>query len=350
MWVTIPGKGEGLIEMTKLKIISLYRFSPEEAQREKLCCKLEPGTFEFALVPQTESEEELYRAVSDANVILAVPMSPFMDRTFLEAAKGLKLVHFMSVGYDKIDLDVATEMGISVANNAGFNAVAVAEHAIMMVLVLLKKAFYAHRGVVQGGWPQKEVVNQEQYLYELRGKTLGVVGLGSIGTEVAKRAIAFGARVLYTKRNRLSEADETALGVEYGTLEELLRNSDIISINAPLTEETRNMIGEEQIGMMKDGAILVNTARSSLVDEKALADALRLGKFWGAGIDVPRLPDEQDAFRETFKGIDNVILTPHIASGTWNAVNQFYEQVADNLARVVNGEKPYYLVNDVWET
>jgi len=336
--------------MNKLKIVSHYGFLPEEVQREKLCHKLEPGTFEFALVPQTESEEELHRAVSDANVILSVPMAPFMDRAFLEAAKGLKLVHFMSVGYDNIDLAAATEMGISIANNAGFNAVAVAEHAIMMILALLKKAFYAHHGVVQGGWPQKEVVSQDNYLYELRGKTLGVVGLGSIGTEVAKLAVAFGTRVLYNKRNRLSEAEEAALGVEYGTLEDLLRNSNIISINAPLTDETRGMIGEEQIGMMKDDAVLVNTARSGLVDEKALADALRRGKFWGAGIDVPRLPDEQDAFRETFKGIDNVILTPHIASGTWNAVNQFTEQIADNLARVVNGEKPYYLINDVWDT
>ena len=337
--------------MTKIKIVSLYGFLPEEVQREKLCCKLEPGTFGFALVPPTESEEELHRAVSDVNVILSVPMAPFMDRAFLEAAKGLKLVYFMSVGHDNIDLNAATEMGISVANNAGFNAVAVAEHAIMMVLALLKKAFYAHHGVVQGGWPQKEVVGQDNYLYELRGKTLGVVGLGSIGTEVAKLAVAFGARVLYNKRNRLSEAEEAALGVEYGTLEDLLRNSQVISINAPLTEETRGMIGAAQIEMMKDDAVLVNTARSGLVDERALADALRGGgKLWGAGIDVPRVPDEQEAFRETFKGIGNVILTPHIASGTWNAENQFNEQIADNLARIVNGEKPYYLRNDVWET
>jgi len=344
-----PGKTEGLIEMTKLKILSLYRHNPEDVQREKLCCKLERGTFEFAMLPQTESDEELHRAVSDANVILSVPMAPFMDRAFLEAAKDLQLVHFMSVGYDNIDLDVATEMGISVANNAGFNAVAVAEHAIMMVLVLLKKAFFAHHGVVQGGWPQNEVLGQGKYLYELRGKTLGVVGLGNIGTEVAKRAVAFGARVLYTKRNRLSEADEVAQGVEYGTLEELLRNSDIISVNAPLTEETRGMIGREQIEMMKDGVVLINTARSGLVDGSALAEALRAGKLWGGGIDVPRIPDEQEGFRETFKGIDNVILTPHIASVSLNAENQFYEQIADNLARLMNGEKPHYLVNDVWK-
>jgi lactate dehydrogenase-like 2-hydroxyacid dehydrogenase len=225
----------------------------------------------------------------------------------------------MSVGYDNIDLDAATEMGISVAKNAGFNAVAVAEHAIMMVLALLKKAFYTHKVVVQGGWPQKEVVNQDQFLYELRGKTLGVVGLGSIGTEVAKLAVAFRARVLYTKRNRLSEAKEAALQVEYGTLEELLRNSDILSVNVPLTLETRGMIGREQTEMMKNNAVLVNTARSGLVDETALAEALKRGKLWGAGIEVPRSPDEQKVLRETFKGIDNVILTPHIASGTYIA-------------------------------
>jgi lactate dehydrogenase-like 2-hydroxyacid dehydrogenase len=335
--------------MIKLKILSLYGHNPEDVQREKLCGKLEPGTFEFAMLPQTDSDEELHRAVSDANVILSIPMAPFIDRAFLEAAKGLQLVHFMSVGYDNIDLDAATEMGISVANNAGFNAVAVAEHAIMMVLALLKKAFYAHHGVVQGGWPQNKVIGQDMYLYELRGKTLGVVGLGNIGTEVAKRAVAFGARVLYTKRKRLSEAKEVALGVEYGTLEELLRNSDIISVNAPLTEETRGMIGREQIEMMKDGAVLVNTARSGLVDESALAEALKAGKLLGVGIDVPRSPDEQEAFRETFKDIDNVILTPHIASVTLNAENQFYKQIADNLARLMNGEKPHYLVNDVWK-
>jgi lactate dehydrogenase-like 2-hydroxyacid dehydrogenase len=338
-----------MTDMVKLKILSLYSHNTESEQRENICGKLEPGTFRFAQLPPTDSDEELHRAVSDVNVILSVPMAPFIDRAFLEAAKELKLVQFMSVGYDNIDLDAATEMGVSVANNAGFNAVAVAEHAIMMVLVLLKKAFYTHNGVVQGGWPQSEVAGSGKYLFELRGKTLGVVGLGNIGKEVAKRAVAFGARVLYTKRTRLSEAEEVAQGFEYGSLEALLRNSDIISVNAPLNEKTRGMIGREQIEMMKDDAVLVNTARSGLVDEPALAEALRESKLWGAGIDVPRAPDEQEAFRETFRGIDNVILTPHIASVSNNAFNQFNEQIADNLARITKGEKPYYLLNDVWK-
>ena len=109
------------------------------------------------------------------------------------------------------------------------------------------------------------------------------------------------------------------------------------------------MIGEDQIDAMKDGAILVNTARSGLVDEEALAGALRRGKLWGAGIDVTINPEDQEGFREMFKGIDNVLLTPHIASGTHNASNQMSGQVADNLARHVNGEEPLYLLNDVWE-
>lgn len=333
--------------MTKPRILSLFKFEPREKQMEEYCYTLEPGSYHYEVWP--ESEEELRRAYSEANIILAVPMSPYMDRAILETAKELKAVIFMSVGYEKIDLEAATELGIPVANNVGFNAVGVAEHAIMMVLVLLKKGFFAHHGVIDGGWPQREVMSPGNYLHELRGKTLGVVGLGNIGTEVAKRAVAFGARVIYNKRNRLTEAEEAALGVEYGTLEELLKASDIVSINAPLTEETRGMIGKEQIEIMKDGAILVNTARSGLVDEEALAEALRRGKLWGAGIDAPRSPDDQEGFRELFKGIDNLILTPHIASGTYNALDQCVEQFAENLARVVNGEKPLYLLNDVWE-
>jgi lactate dehydrogenase-like 2-hydroxyacid dehydrogenase len=336
--------------MTKIKILSLYRHFAEEIQRETLCCKLKPGSYVFEVVPHIESNEELYRAVSDADVILSVPMSPYIDRQFLETTNKLKLLHFMSVGYDNIDLEAATEMGVSVANNAGFNAVAVAEHAIMMVLVLLKKAFYAHLGVIEGGWPQQQVISDDKYLFELRGKTLGVIGLGNIGTVVAKLAIAFGAQVLYNKRNRLPRDEEEELGIEFGSLEDILVNSHIISINAPLTHETQGMIGKDQIDMMMDDAILVNTARSGLVDEDALAVALKSGKLWGAGIDVPRSPDEQRVLRERFKGIDNMILTPHIASGTWNSLKQFNEQIADNLARFANGEKPFYLINDVWST
>ena len=189
--------------MAKPKILSLAGYASEESQRERYCCKLEPGSFEFSVMP--ESEEELPGAFSDANVVLAAPMSPYMGRNLLEAAEDLRLVQFISVGYAKIDLDAATELGIPVANNVGFNAVGVAEHAFMMILVLLKKAFVAHYGVIRGGWPQRELMATEQKLYELRGKTLGVVGLGNIGTELAKRAVAFGAGVLYTKRNRLSK-------------------------------------------------------------------------------------------------------------------------------------------------
>ena len=128
-----PGKGEGLIETNKLKILSLFKFETEEAQKEKFCCNLEQGSFEFEVWP--ESEEELQRSFSEANIVLAFPVSPHMDRSILESAKELQLAQFMSVGYGKIDLEAATDLGIPVANNMGFNAVAVAEHAIMMVLV-----------------------------------------------------------------------------------------------------------------------------------------------------------------------------------------------------------------------
>ncbi|MGD2200088.1 MAG: 2-hydroxyacid dehydrogenase [Candidatus Bathyarchaeota archaeon] len=334
--------------MVKHKIASLYAYIPREHQIEKFCCNLDPGTFEFVVIPKDPTEEEIKETISGASMILMAPRSPFLDRARLESVEELRLVQFMSVGYDNIDLEASKELGISVANNAGYNAVAVAEHAIMMILVLLKKAFLAHQGVIQGGWPQQELIDKDKYLYELRGKTLGVLGLGNIGVEVAKRGVAFEARVLYNKRNRLREGKERGLGVEYATLEELLRESDVLSVHTPLTNETRGMIGREQIGMMKTGAILVNTARKGIVDDAAVAEALRSGKLWGVGIDVPRTPEEQDELREIFKGLDNVVLTPHIASGTWNASEQFFDQIRDQITRFTRGEKPLYLLNDVW--
>jgi len=287
-------------------------------------------------------------AIAGATAILIAPVGPYLSRRTLEAARGVKLVQFLSVGYEKIDIDTATELGVPVANNAGFNAVAVAEHALMMILVLLKRAFYAHHTTAQGKWVQKELVMDEQQLMELRGKNLGILGLGSIGMEVAKRARSFGAHVLYNKRTRLSEAEEKRLGIEHRSFEDLIRESDILSVHVPLTDETEGMIGGEQIAMMKNGAILINTARSGVVDETALAEALREGKLSGAGIDVPRAQDEIPKFINRFRDLENVVLTPHVASGTKEAGDQFGDQISNNLKRLLDCEKPLHLVNDVW--
>jgi phosphoglycerate dehydrogenase-like enzyme len=172
--------------------------------------------------------------------------------------------------------------------------------------------------------------------------TLGILGLGTIGREVAKRAQPFDVRILYHKRSRLSEKEEENLGVEYRRFNELLQESDILSLHLPLVEETRRMIGKQEIALMKQGAILINTARGELVDEEALADALKDGRLWGAAVDYE--PLSQDS---PLRNLDNVLLMPHCAVGgaTPESRKMSALKFAQNIARVLAGEHPYNIVN-----
>jgi len=265
---------------------------------------------------------------------------PFLNRRILESAKGVKLVKFLSAGYDKIDMEAAVDLGIPVANNAGVNAITVAEHALMMILVLQKKAFLFHSEVMEGQWPQAGWGE----MWELRGRTLGVLGLGAIGSELAKIAVGVGARVLYNKRSRLSEEVEKEMCVEYHSFDDLLRESDVLSVHVPLTDETRHMIGENEIASMKDGAIIVNTARKDVVDEKALSKALREGKLYGVGIDVPKTSEDRaEELRDLFHGY-NAITTGHIASFSGQIVDRFNERISESVRRVLRGEPSNFLV------
>jgi len=325
--------------METAKIVSFLPW-PLEAQKSWCLKYVDPSKVVFIKVEADLTEDEVCEAVAGAAIIMATPMTPFLSRRVLEAAEGVKLVKFVSVGYDTVDLEAAADLGIRVANNAGVNAITVAEHAIMMVLVLQRKAFLFHGEVMEGTWP--ELVPGD--MFELRGRTLGVLGLGAIGTEVAKIAVGFGARVLYNKRNRLTEEAEAELGVEYRSFEDLLRESDVISIHVPLTEETRGMIGEEQIVMMKDRAIVVNTARRPIVDEAALAKALRDGKLYGVGIDVPKISETQaEELRDLFKGL-NAITTSHTASASAQIMGRLIERISECVRRVLAGEQPRFLV------
>lgn len=334
--------------MSKIKIVSFLPITAEVLS-SRIAERIDPATVEIVAVPKKPTEEEACQAVEDATVILTWPRGPYFTRKILEAARGVKLIQFMSVGYDQIDLQASSELKIPVANNPGWNAVAVAEHTIMSIMVLLKKAFYAHQGTTRGEWLQQELVIDNKHVLELRGKTLGILGLGTIGREVAKRARAFQIRMLYNKRTRLSEEEERELDVEYCSFDRLLEESDILTVHVPLNDETRGLIGSEVIDKMKDGAILINTARSAIIDEAALAGALKKGKLSGAGIDVPRDHDKVSAFKNLFSNVKNVILTPHISGLTKEAWEQSQVQTLDNVGRLLEGKKPFHLVNDVWD-
>jgi len=324
--------------LEKAKIVSFFQHL--EDQRSGFLKYVDSSDVEFTVARTDLSEEEMCEAVSDATIILATPGTPFLSLKILDSAKEVELIQFVSVGYDNIDLEAAAELGIPVANNAGVNAITVAEHAMMMILVLQKKAFLFHNAVMQGRWQRAEFRD----LWELRGRTLGILGLGAIGTEMAKIARGFGARVLYNKRNKLTEDAERVLGVEYCSFEDLLKESDVLTVHVPLTDETWHMIGEEEVAKMKDGAIIINTARRDVVDESALSNALRRGKLHGVGIDVPKTSDNRaDELRELFEG-HNAITTSHIASVSKQITERAIEQISENIRRALSGEEPKFLV------
>ncbi|MEB3825303.1 MAG: 2-hydroxyacid dehydrogenase [Desulfurococcales archaeon] len=291
--------------------------------------------------------DEVLKALEEADVVIGdYSFQVKIDREMCSHMKKVKLIQQPSTGFDHIDIEACREKGIPVANAGGSNSLSVAEYTIMAALALLKRLLYAHKHTAMGEWPQWRLM--ELGTYDLYGKTWGIIGMGRIGREVAKRAKAFGVDVQYYDVRRLDPEEEEKLGVKYSRLSRLLRTSDIVSIHVPLTPETRHFIGEEELRSMKPGAILVNPSRGELVDEEALAKALREGWIGGAAVDVysreppsPEHPLIKLAGEENY----NIIVTPHIAGANTDARARIISHSVQNIVRVLLGEKPIAVVN-----
>jgi phosphoglycerate dehydrogenase-like enzyme len=251
------------------------------------------------------------------------------------AAKRLKLVQRLGRGHSNVDLEAAARRGVPVAAMPDFNAGTVAEHAVMLMLALLRGVFDSTLLMKAGRWPVREVVSQG--VFDLAGRTVGVVGLGAIGQAVATRLLAFDTRVLYT-----DAVVEGADDYETVPLERLLREADVVTLHVPLTAEARGMIGRQELGWMKPTALLVNTARGALLDEMALAEALQQGRIAGAGLDV--FADEPLDPGHPLRRCPNVLLTPHTAGQTREAMERMVAMMLANIERVVRGEEPQGLV------
>lgn len=265
-----------------------------------------------------------------------------VDREVMEAGRDLVVVSTMSVGVDHIDLKEATNRGIYVCNTPGVLTEATADHTFALLIAAARRLAEVDHFVRAGKWlmPWSPTMFLGASVY---GKTLGIVGLGLIGQAVAERAHGFKMKVLYYKRHRLSSIEEKELGVEYREFDELLKESDFVSLHVPATEETSNLVGEKELKLMKPTAILVNTSRGTVVDEKALVKALKARWIQGAGIDVwAKEPTDPD--NPLFK-LDNTVLAPHIGSATIEARTKMSELSARNLAAVLKGEMPVSLVN-----
>lgn len=285
------------------------------------------------IVVSSRERGELLRLVDEADVIVAATTK--INAEVLAAAHRLKHVQHQGVGYDNIDVAACTARGVTVALTPEGTTTGVAEHSFLLILALYKRLREAEALLRAGKWPVWEL---RATSFELAGKTLGLVGLGRIGRAVAARARAFEARVLYYDPFPAEVAAERELGVSFRPLDDLLGEADIVSLHLPLSAETRHVIGERELKLMKPSAILLNTARGPLVDEAALVRALRERRIAGAGLDVFEQEPVDPA--NPLLQLENVVVTPHISAGTIDAFRTKMRAVAANVGRVARGEAP----------
>ncbi|NPV48975.1 MAG: phosphoglycerate dehydrogenase [Armatimonadetes bacterium] len=284
------------------------------------------------------SEETLIEQLQGCVAVIA-SMDPYTERVFA-ACPDLKVIARWGIGYDSVDVAAATRHGVMLINTPGTVTEAVADMTFALMLGVARRLPYCDAAVRSGEWPTV-------YSGQVFGKTLGLVGFGQIGQAVARRAAGFSMRVLATDPCA-DTAVARAMGVELATLEQVLRESDFVSLHATLCAETRRMIGAEQLSWMKPSAYLINAGRGGLVDQEALTEALRNGSIAGAGLDV--LDPEPPAPGEPILELPNVVFTPHCSSFTHDTVALVNNRVADNLLEALSGHRPRFLVNaEVWE-
>ncbi len=311
---------------------------PPSAETAEIALGLAPAGFDLVLA---RNAAEIEQAIGVAEFLVCYPSVKIPDG-FFQAAPRLKLVQLLSAGYDDVDLAAARRAGVPVANNGGANAISVAEHTLMLMLAVSRRVILQHANVSGGRWRGNGPTPR---MYELFDKTLGIVGLGTIGKKVARLARAFGMQVQYYDILRLSEGDEDALGVRFCLLNELLKGSDVVSLHVPLNDATRGMIGAAEITLLKPEAILINTCRGPVVDEAALCQALSKNRLLGAGLDV--LDQEPPPADNPLLRLDNVVLTAHFAGPTWDNHVARFRNAFDNVQRVSRGERPLWVVPEL---
>ncbi|MGH7389584.1 MAG: hydroxyacid dehydrogenase [Candidatus Rokuibacteriota bacterium] len=288
-----------------------------------------------------ETEAGLVAVAAEADGIL-FRARPDCSASLMAACKRLRVVGRHGAGLDIVDIPAATRLGVAVVHAPGSNSQAVAEHALMLMLACVKRTLEIDRGTREGRWREHRAGSTE-----LGGKTLGVVGVGNVGRLTARFAGALGMRVL--GYDKYVPADELRRrGVEpVGSLEELLPQVDVLTCHTPLTDETRHMINEKTLSLMKKGAIFINTSRGPVHDERVVFEALAKGHLRAAGIDV--FEEEPVSADNPILRLPNVVVSSHMAGVTAEAGRQMAVQVSGEMLRVLRGERPHVLVNpDVW--
>ena len=290
------------------------------------------------------SEDDMIDLLKDADGAQVGTM-PLTSRKVLEACPKLKVVSRMGVGVDSIDLDVATELGVLACNVPGVNTAEVADHAAAMLLALTRRMYDTVRTTREGSWrnDRKLTVEYMRTVRRISGHTVGVIGFGNIGRAFAMRMRGFGPARIIAHDPYVPQTTADLYGVQLVSLEELLKESDYISIHTSLTEETRYIINEDTLKLMKPTALLVNTSRGPVVNGSALASALQAGTIEAAALDVTEAEpvDSQDPLLS----LPNAIVTPHLAGFSPTFLEECPIRQAENIVRVLTGEAPWGLAN-----
>jgi glyoxylate reductase len=273
------------------------------------------------------TEDDMITILSDADAAITLLTDPLTKRV-LASNSNLRIVANFAVGYNNVDIDAARELGITVTNTPGVLTEATADLTMALILAVTRRIVEGDREVRESArceWEPLKLLGAS-----LQGKRLGIIGMGRIGSAVARRAIAFGLDVIH-----LSRTNGTPLG-------ELLETSDIVSLHTPLTDATRHIIDAEALGRMKRGAYIVNTSRGPLIDEEALCDALDSGHIRGAALDVY---EHEPAVNPRLLKMKNVVVVPHIGSATEEARNAMARSAATDVYRFLKGQKPLHPVS-----
>jgi phosphoglycerate dehydrogenase-like enzyme len=312
--------------------VIVYRLQPW-AFVDRLVEELCPAGFTLVPMARDASADQRAACLRDADFLMGswVTTTVTLTEEDYAAAPNLRLLQLMSAGYEHVDLALAARHGVPVATFGDAMASVVAEHTLLLTLAVYRRLLQLDAAVRSGAWR-----TQEPVLRELRGKRVGLVGLGYIGREVAERLRAFGAEVVYASRHRHPDSSLPVVG-----LDELLATSDVVSLHVALAPSTRGLIGARELGLMRPHSVLINTSRGAVVDQAALYAALTSGALAGAGLDV--LDPEPPLADDPLLTLPNVVFTPHNGGQADEVWPRIVRTCFANVERVARGEAPHFL-------
>lgn len=325
-------------------VVMLYPKSRLEAAKIEL-----PTDMTFRL-PESCSHEAIIEACRGADCLLLPAMVTSLPEAVLGKMTSIKLIQCPGAGFDHINLEIATRLGIPVANTPGQNTASVAEFTIGLIIALQRQIIVSDYEIKSRNYQvfRDQLLNKG--IPEIDGSQVGLIGLGAIGYQTAKLLRMLNASVSYYAKNRKSPEIETELQIEYQSLDELLNTSDVVSIHAPLNEETRGMIGRRELGLMRSGSLLINTARGEIINQTELAEFLENGHLGGAAIDTlyPEPPKaDHPLLNLSLEASKRLLLTPHVAGVTVGAFRRMMSASFENMKRAAQGKPINNVVNGI---